>query len=136
MATVEIRTTTGLGRCRAGLVLGPTWGVFEVTPEQLAELRADHALELRTPQAEVEAKAAQVDEASATVEQLRAAIERYEARIAELSDQVDEATRARIEAEQLAHEAMSDNEALAKELAALRSAAAPAAPPAPPAPQA
>ena len=122
---VEVRTTTGLGRVRAGLALAPTWATFEVSPEQLAALRADHALEVRTPQAEVEAKAAQVDAITGDVEQLRATI-------ASLEEQLAEATRARIEAEQLAHEAMSDNESLAHELAALRSAA----PPAPPAPQA
>lgn len=130
--TVEIRTTTGLGRCRAGLALGPTWGTFEVTPEQLAELRADHALEVRTPQAEVEAKAALVDEAGAEVEQLRA-------QVAALEEQLGEATRARLEAEQMAHEALADNEALSKEVALLRiqaAAPAPVAPPAPPAPEA
>jgi len=118
---VEVRTTTGLGRVRAGLALAPTWATVEVTPEQLAALRADHALEVRTPQAEVEAKAALVDEAGAEVEQLRA-------QVAALEEQLAEATRARIEAEQMAHEALSENESLAHELAALRSAAPPAPP--------
>lgn len=125
MVTVEVRTTTGMGRVRAGLALAPTWATVEVTPEQLAALRADsHAIEVRTPQAEVEAKAAQVDEAGAAVEQLRA-------QVAALEEQLGEATRARIEAEQMAHEALADNEALSKEVALLRVQAAPPAPPAP-----
>ncbi len=123
---VEIRTTTGLGRCRAGLALGPVWESFEVDDEQLAALRADHALEVRAPLAEVEAKAALVDQAGAEVEQLRA-------QVAALEEQLGEATRARLEAEQMAHEALADNEALSKEVALLRiQAGAPAAPPAPP----
>lgn len=121
---VEVRTTTGMGRVRAGLALAPAWATVEVTEEQLAALRADHALEVRTPQAEVEAKAAQVDEAGAAVEQLRA-------QVAALEEQLAEATRARIEAEQMAHEALADNEALSKEVALLRIQAAPPAPPAP-----
>lgn len=121
---VEVRTTTGLGRVRAGLGLAPTWATFEVDEKQLAALRADHALEVRTPQDEVEAKAAQVDEAGAAVEQLRATI-------AALEEQLAEATRARTEAEQMAHEALADNEALSKEVALLRARAAPPAPPAP-----
>lgn len=90
MATVEIRTKTGMHRRRAGLELHPTWSAHEVTDEQLAALRADAALEVRAPLAEVEAQAARVEAVESEALGLREDLAQAQARIAELEAEVEQ----------------------------------------------
>ena len=101
---VQVRTTTGQGRVRADLWLGPTFSEFEVTPKQLEELRADPYLLVRhgpdTGTSDVSTALGQVDTSTLRVAELEAQLrdmhKRHEALQAEhlaSSQFLDQATR-------------------------------------------
>lgn len=94
---VEVRTTHGMQRLRAGLVLSSSWSSHEVTEEQLAALRADKVLEVRAPQGQAEAQAAHAQEVEVDASGLRAQLDatlqelaQAQARIAELEAEVEQ----------------------------------------------
>lgn len=84
MKAIEVRTTHGMNRLRAGLAFSTSWASYEVTEEQLAAIQADKVLEVRAPQAQVEAQAARVEEVEGEASGLRAQLDAALARIAEL----------------------------------------------------
>jgi hypothetical protein len=123
---VEVRTTHGLSRLRAGLSFSPSWTAHEVTDEQLAALRADKVLEVRAPQGAIEARAARVEEVESEASGLRA---ERDAALSELAQA--QARIAELEAELL--QAQEDAQRALAEMDAMTTPAPPA--PTPTAPQ-
>lgn len=123
---VEVRTTHGMNRLRAGLSFSPSWATHEVTDEQLAALRGDKVLEVRTPQGAIEAQAARVEEVESKASGLRA----------QLDGALQELAQARARIAELEAELLQAQEDAQRALAEMDAMTAPAPPaPTPTAPQ-
>jgi chromosome segregation ATPase len=68
MRPVELKTTTGLARRRAGIHVAATWGLYEVDDEQFAALQADKRIEVREPKGALARRVAQAEEAAGTAQ--------------------------------------------------------------------